>query len=480
MKVKGYAYALALLCSLGSINVYAKKKQKERTPNVIFILADDLGYGDVGYNGQSKFPTPNIDKLVSKGMVFTQHYSGSTVCAPSRSALLTGFHTGHTPIRGNAEVKPEGQKPMPAESYTMGELFQEHGYVTSIFGKWGLGYPGSEGTPAKQGFDYFYGYNCQRLAHNYFPDHLWENDKKVMLPRNNGGEMVDYAVDIIHNQAISFIGKHKDEPFFMYYATPLPHAELIMPEEYIEPFKGKYLPEKQYKGVDSGPYFNNGGYRSQKNCHATFAAMVSLLDTQVGEIMAEVKKHGLEENTIIVFTSDNGPHKEGGADPRYFDSNGPYKGFKRDLYEGGIHVPMAVVWDGHIASNSTSDHTSAFWDFMPTFTDMLHSKDHEKYDGLSIWPSLMGRGKQKKHNHLYWEFHAMGGRIALRQGDWKLVIYNVKDETKRKVALYDLKSDPYEQLDLSSDNSKRVSKMLKLVKQSHRDSEMFPMDCPYF
>ncbi|QZE13687.1 arylsulfatase [Halosquirtibacter laminarini] len=454
--------------------------QESTNPNVIFILADDLGYGDVGYLGQSKFPTPNIDKLVSKGVVFTQHYSGSTVCAPSRSALLTGFHTGHTPIRGNAEVRPEGQKPIPSSSFTMGELFQKHGYYTGVFGKWGLGYPGSEGVPSKQGFDYFYGYNCQRMAHNYFPEYLWENNHKVELKGNLNNQTNDYAVDLIHDKAIDFIREHKNEPFFMYYATPLPHAELFMPEKYIDPFKGKYLPEKKYKGVDSGPMLKQGGYRSQNNCHATFAAMVTLLDKQVGDIMAEVKRQGLEKNTIIVFTSDNGPHMEGGADPRYFDSNGPFKGFKRDLYEGGIHVPMAIVWEGKIAKGSSSDHLSAFWDYMPTFAELLDDDTDISYDGVSMLPSILDKGRQKNHDLLYWEFHGVNGRIACRKGKWKLVIYDVTKAKDSKIFLYNLKSDPYEKTDLAASHPSIVKRMLKEVKASHTNSKLFPMNSIYF
>jgi arylsulfatase A-like enzyme len=309
-------------------------------PNIIYILADDLGYGDLSCYGQQLFRTPNIDKLAAEGMLFTQHYSGATVCAPSRSALMTGLHTGHTPIRGNKEIKPEGQHPIPDSLMTLPKILQAEGYTTGGFGKWGLGFPGSEGEPNNQGFDYFYGYNCQRLAHHYYPRHLWRNDQVDSLEENFGSAKGSYAPDLIQDEALSFIDTHKKGPFFLFYAAVAPHAELVAPDDYMEKFRGKLEPEKKYDGHDEEPEYREGRYESQQEPHAAFAAMITHLDDRVGELVTRLDDLGIAENTLVIFTSDNGPHKEGGADPDYFDSNGVYKGYKRDLYEGGIRVPM--------------------------------------------------------------------------------------------------------------------------------------------
>src|SRR5690606_9627803 len=279
-----------------------------------------------------------------QGMLFTQHYSGSTVCAPSRSALMTGMHTGHTVVRGNREIMPEGQYPIPDETYTLAEYLKEAGYATGAFGKWGLGYPGSEGEPNFQGFDTFYGYNCQRIGHNYYPYHLWSDQDSIVLPGNSGTDKGEYAPDLIHKKTLQFLEANRDRPFFAYVPTIIPHAELVVPEEIQKQYSGKFEPEKPYKGTDSGPGYKIGGYGSQPEPHAAFVGMVRLLDQQVGEIVKKVEQLGIADNTIIIFTSDNGPHKEGGADPDYFDSNGPFKGYKRDLYEGGIRVPMIIKW----------------------------------------------------------------------------------------------------------------------------------------
>lgn len=459
----------------------SRQKQTEVSkPNIIYILADDLGYGDVGFNGQSKFATPNIDKLAAEGMVFTQHYSGSTVCAPSRSTLLTGMHTGHTAIRGNKEVQPEGQYPLPDSTYTLSEMLQEAGYKTGVFGKWGLGYPGSEGDPNMQGFDEFYGYNCQRLAHHYYPYHLWHNQEKVILEGNKGTKQNDYAADLIHDEALKFIDNNKDRAFFMFYATPIPHAELLLPEKYIEPFKGKFLPEKSYKGVDGGENYRQGPYGSQENSHAAFAAMVKLLDKHVGEISERLQKSGIADNTIIVFTSDNGPHQEGGADPDYFDSNGIYKGYKRDLYEGGIHVPMIVKWPNQIEAGSSTDHISAFWDVMPTFADVAGVNLNKKIDGISFLPTLTREGEQKKHDYLYWEFHEKGGRIAVRKGKWKAVKYNVAKKPNAEPELYDLSKDPGETQNLASEFPDVVKEMKEIMKTARTESEVFQFSAPTY
>ncbi|MFK7900363.1 MAG: arylsulfatase [Cyclobacteriaceae bacterium] len=447
-------------------------KTSARKPSIIYILADDLGYGDVSYNGQKKFQTPNIDFLAKNGLVFTQHYSGSSVCAPSRSTLLTGMHTGHTAIRGNKEIFPEGQYPLPNSTYTLAELLKEQGYLTSAYGKWGLGFPGSEGDPNSQGFDEFYGYNCQRLAHHYYPYHLWHNQEKVLLEGNKGTQTGQYAPKLIHEEALSFLEKNKDTSFFMYYASALPHAELLIDDDEVQAFRGKFLPEKSFEGVDEGDTFRKGPYGSQKEGHAAFAAMVTMLDRQVGELVAKLEELKILDNTLIMFTSDNGPHSEGGADPVLFNSNGPYKGLKRDLYEGGIHVPMVAYWKGKIKKGQT-DHISAFWDVLPTLADLTGAQSPENIDGVSFLPTLLNREGQKEHEYLYWEFHEKGGRLAIRKGKWKGVKYNITTAKAKSLELYDLESDPGEEHDLAFEYPEVIEELDSLLTQGRIESPVF-------
>jgi arylsulfatase A-like enzyme len=447
-------------------------------PNIVYILADDLGYGDLGCYGQKNFATPNLDKMAEGGMLFTQHYSGTTVCAPSRSSLMTGQHTGHTPIRGNKGWEPEGQWPLPADAYTVAEMLKEAGYVTGAFGKWGLGFIDTEGDPNKQGFDEFYGFNCQSLAHNYYPGHLWDNHEKVILEENTGDKFEVYAPHLIHERALQFIEKNKDKPFFLYYPNVIPHAELLLPEENLAEFRGKFLPEKEFKGAEPGdPGFREGPYGTQPESHAAFAAMVTLLDKQVGEVLAKLKELGLEKNTLVIFTSDNGPHLEGGADPDYFDSNGPLKGYKRDLYEGGIRVPMIAFWEGKIVAGSKSDHVSAFWDFLPTAAELAGIQIPGNIDGISYLPALLKK-EQPKHNYLYWEFHEKGGRKALRKGDWKLVQYDVFNPEKTTTELYNLATDFSEEKNVAEENPEVVKELLTLINSARIESEDFPFRAP--
>ncbi len=442
-------------------------------PNIIYILADDLGYGDLSCYGQSKFETPNIDRLAAGGMLFTQHYSGATVCAPSRSALMTGLHTGHTPIRGNKEVRPEGQYPLADSVQTLPEILRKAGYRTGAFGKWGLGPPQSEGAPNNQGFDRFYGYNCQRLAHNYYPRHLWSDRTMVELPENAGKAKGIYAPELIQEQVLSFLEETREQPFFLYYASVIPHAELIAPEPYMERFRGKFDPEKSYQGYDDGPDYREGPYESQTESHAAFAAMVAYLDHCVGQIIAKLEELGIADNTLVVFTSDNGPHLEGGADPDYFDSNGVYRGYKRDLYEGGIRVPMITYWPGTIAPGSKSDHMSAFWDIMPTFIELTGAQPVSDIDGLSFLPTILGNGVQVEHDYLYWEFHERNGRRALRKGDWKLVQYNVGVPEETSTELFNINQDPSETRDLSRDNPEMFQSLKALMLEARTPSPVF-------
>jgi len=477
MKKSIILFATAIALIFTSCQNQAKEDITPGKPNIVYILADDLGYGDLSCYGQTHFETPNIDNLAENGMKFTQHYSGSTVCAPSRSSLMTGKHTGHTFIRGNKEWKPEGQYPLEAEAITMAEALQDAGYVTGAFGKWGLGYPGSEGDPNNQGFDEFYGYNCQRIGHHYYPYHMWHNQEKVMLEGNTGTQTGVYGPEIIHEHAIKFLENNKDEPFFMFYPSIIPHAELFAPEEYMEKYRGKFLPEKEYEGVDEGENFRQGPYGSQPESHAAFVAMIDYLDMQVGEIVDKLKELGVYENTLIIFTSDNGPHMEGGADPDYFDSNGPLKGYKRDLYEGGIRVPMIAVWNGKIVAGSKTDHISAFWDVFPTVAEISGASVPEDIDGISFLPTLLGNDKeQEEHEYMYWEFHERGGRQAVRKGNWKLVRYNVLNPEKTTTELYNLETDLGEENNVAEEHPEIVEELSQIMKNTRTDSEVFTFD----
>lgn len=454
-----------IIISISSCSEKKKGVLNVNKPNIIYILADDLGYGDLSCYGQTKFSTPNIDALAKEGLLFTQHYSGSTVCAPSRSALMTGQHTGNTPIRGNKKIE------LPKASFTVAELLKQNGYATGGFGKWGLGTSGAQGSPLNQGFDTFFGYHSQRLAHHYYPNHLWDNNKVIILEGNKGLNKKQYAPVLIHKKALSFIDNHKNEPFFLYYPTIIPHAELFAPQDYIEKFKGKLEPEKSFVGIDEGELYKEGRYGSQENSHAAFAAMITLLDDQVGEIVQKVKDLGLEENTIFIFTSDNGPHKEGGADPDYFNSNDGLKGYKRDLYEGGIRVPMIAKWKGKIAAGTTTNHPSAFWDVLPTFADLLKVDAPFKTDGISFSPTLLHQENQKKHDYLYWEFHELNGRQAVLKDHWKLVKYNVK--TKPEYFLFDLQNDIEETNDLKGTNTAKLEELKTIMANARTASEDF-------
>ena len=457
-----------------SVDVFSQSESDtiDSPPNIIYILADDLGYGDLSCYGQTNFTTPNIDALAAQGMKFTQHYSGSTVCAPSRSALMTGLHTGHTPIRGNKEVQPEGQYPLPDEIITVAEMLKAKGYSTGVFGKWGLGYPGSEGDPLNQGFDTFFGYNCQRIAHNYYPQHLWDNRNKVMLDGNSGSKEEIYVPDLIHQKTLEYIEANRDNPFFAYVPSPLPHAELKIPDKYLKQFKGQYEPEKAYKGCDLGcEGYKQGGYGSQDTPHAAFAAMVYLLDLQVGEIVKKVKELGIERNTLIIFSSDNGPHLEGGADPDFFNGNGPFNGYKRDLYEGGIRVPMIAKWTGKITPGNITNHVSAFWDVYPTLAELVDGDTVISTDGISFLPTLLG-GSQQTHDFLYWEFHANIGQskqAVLTDGRWK-AIRKLNGGKFSPIEIYDLENDSGEKYDLASSRPEKVYKARAILNKEHIDS----------
>lgn len=463
---------IAVGVGIGQVFAATPAKAK-KAPNVVFIIADDLGYGELSCYGQEKFQTPNIDRLALQGMRFTQCYSGTTVSAPSRSCLLTGLHSGHTPIRGNREVEPEGQMSLPANVYSIFQVFKNAGYTTGAFGKWGLGAPGEVGDPNKQGVDDFFGYNCQLLAHNYYADHLWENDKRIELKDNYDGGFGTYTQDLIQEKALKFLDKNSDKPFFLFLPYVLPHAELIVPEDsIIQKFRGKF-PEKPFKGCDSGPAFRKGGYCSQKEPHATFAAMIYRLDVYVGQVIAKLKEMGVYDNTIIVFTSDNGPHMEGGADPNFFNSNGIFRGYKRDVYEGGIRVPFIAAWPGVIRQGQT-DFMCSFWDMLPTFAQLTGNKA-KKTDGVSLMPLLTGKGRQKEHDYFYFEFQELGGRQAVRKGDWKLIRLKASKGDHSVWELYNLAADPSEVHNVINEYPGIVEELRAIMDKAHVYDPNWPL-----
>ena len=445
----------------------------DQKPNIIFLIADDAGYGDFGCYGQKIFNTPNIDRMASEGMLFTQHYSGSTVCAPSRSSLMTGQHTGHTFIRGNKGMKPEGQYPIPDSLHILPELLQKAGYVTGGFGKWGLGGPGTEGDPVNQGFDEWFGYNCQSLAHNYYPEYLWHNRDTIFLHGNDNRGTSQFSHDIIHLKAIDFIEKNKDKTFFLFLPYTIPHAEILVPDDSLfEKYRSKFE-ETPYKGVDDGPRYRKGPYGSQDYPRAAFAAMMERLDLAVGDIMNKIDDLGIGDNTLFIFTSDNGPHLEGGADPDFFNSNGILRGYKRDLYEGGIRVPFIVRWPKEVQSGIKTGHISAFWDIMPTFCEIAGINTPEKSDGLSFLPTLKQEGIQNKHPYLFWEFYEQGGKQAVRLDQWKGIRLNIKDHPDNPIELYNLSEDPEELNDISADHPDIVNKIELIMQEAHIPSPVF-------
>jgi arylsulfatase A-like enzyme len=439
--------------------------QTGRKPNVIFILADDLGYGNVrSFNPKSKIPTPNIDKLAGEGIKFTRFYAGNTVCAPSRCALMTGYTMGHAWVRGNAIAK-DGLGALRARDTTLAQRLQNNGYKTGMFGKWGLGDEDSQGAPHLKGFDSFYGYVDQSHAHNYYTNHLYEiiGGKTIRVP----ADTAKYTEDLIINKAVDFINENKDKPFFLYLPLTVPHAELKVPAELLKKFQNadgssKFPPET--------PFEKKGNYDSQAQPHAAFAAMVNKLDTDVGTIVALIEKLGLDNDTYIFFTSDNGPHKEGGADPVYFNSSGPFRGVKRDLYEGGIRVPLIVRAKGKITPGQTNRSAWAFWDVLPTIGELTSTTSPKNIDGLSFSAVLNGKKPVKEHDYLYWQFCEQGLKEALTRDNWKLIRFKEKGSPE-KLELYNLKSDIAEQHDVAVKNPDLVKMLYALMKKAKNPSE---------
>ncbi len=456
--------ASAALAPLAALPSCAGKVKPAQTPNVIWIMADDLGIGDLGCYGQKMIKTPGIDSLSRMGLTFANHYSGSTVSAPSRCCLMTGKHTGHSFIRGNkgfpdSLLQTHFDYPLDGSEKTMGDIFKEAGYTTACVGKWGLGGPRTTGHPNNRGFDYFFGYLGQGRAHRYYPDYLWENEEQVMLNKEV------YSHDLIMEKARDFINANADKPFFLYLTPTIPHADLIVPEGELGEYDGMF---------DEKPFINkakNGsGYTTQMKPRATYAAMVSRLDRDVSRIMNLLRSKGIEDNTIVIFTSDNGVHREGGHNPDYFDSNGPFRGIKRDLYDGGIHTPFIVYWPSVIKPGSTTEHIAAFWDFMPTMCELLGVEPPQDIDGISYLPTLTGKGKQKTHDYLYYEFHEKEGRKCIIKDGWKLVQLRVNVPDKTYFELYNMSNDLEEERNVIEEYPELAEELRILMEKARTDN----------
>nr|WP_299487124.1 arylsulfatase [uncultured Allomuricauda sp.] len=497
--------ALLFFFALGGCKEGVNKTVSIKKPNIIYILADDLGYGELGVYGQEKIETPNIDALAQSGMLFTQHYTGAPVCAPARYMFLTGKHAGHSYIRGNDEWNErgnvwdyrevildstlEGQRPLPTSTVLFPQLLKKEGYATGMAGKWGLGAPHTNSIPTKMGFDFFYGYNCQRQAHTYYPVHLYKNENRIHLnndtipPHTKLSEeadpydpsnyqkfnLNDYAPDLIFDEMMGFISENKDNPFFFYWASPIPHNAIQAPQKWVDYYKEKF--------GDEEPYLGQAGYFPHQNPKAGYAAMISYLDENVGKLIDYLKDNDLYENTLIMFTSDNGVTYTGGTDGEFFNSSGIFgeergrgKGF---VYEGGIRVPMIASWPNHITPSSTTNHVSAHYDVMATLFDIINLENPIKTDGISFLPTLLDQEGQAEHDFLYWEFPEYGGQVAIRMGDWKVVRQNLKNPTEEPtLELYNLVQDPEELNNIENQNPEIIAKAAEIFAKEHRDAEV--------
>lgn len=503
------SHSLILAGALAAMTADAEAKRREQRPNILFIMCDDMGYGDLGCYGQRYIQTPHIDRMAQEGMRFTQAYAGAPVSAPSRASLMTGQHTGHTRVRGNREYWPQsgtvmygdnadyavvGQEPYDANHLILPELFKGKGYRTGMFGKWAGGYEGSESTPDKRGVDEFYGYVCQFQAHLYYPNFLNEYVRergdtavgRVVLEQNIRHKMfgsdyrnrAQYSADLIHQRALDWIGRQDvGQPFFGVLTYTLPHAELAQPEDsLLEQYKRKFFADKTWGGQEASRY------NPVTHTHAQFAAMVARLDKYVGEVLEKLKEKGLDGNTLVIFTSDNGPHEEGGADPAFFGRDGKLRGLKRQCYEGGIRVPFIARWQGKIQAGAVNDHVLAFYDVMPTFAELIGVKDFPKaylnrkvegdcFDGLSFRKTLLGLPGQQAHDFLYWEFSETN-QIAVRRGDWKLIV-------ERGVPrLYNLDTDIHEDHDVAAQHPDIVKRMTDIIRAEHRPSDYYRITLP--
>ena len=483
--------------------------QSNTPPNILFILCDDMGYGDLGCYGQPFIRTPHIDTMANEGMRFTQAYAGSPVSAPSRASFMTGQHSGHCEVRGNKEYWKNvpivlygqnqeysivGQHPYDSDHVILPEIMKDNGYTTGMFGKWAGGYEGSRSTPDKRGIDEYYGYICQFQAHLYYPNFLNRYSKalgdtgvvRVVMDENIKYPMYgpdyqkrpQYSADMIHQKALEWLDQQDDkQPFFGILTYTLPHAELVQPEDSIlNEYKAKFNPDKEFKGSEGSRY------NAITHTHAQFAGMITRLDYYVGEVLKKLKEKGLDENTLVIFSSDNGPHEEGGADPTFFGRDGKLRGLKRQCHEGGIRIPFIARWPGHIPAGKVNDHICAFYDLMPTFCEVIGIKDYEKkyrnkekevdyFDGISFAPTLLGKKKQKKHDFLYWEFDETD-QIAVRMDDWKMVV------KKGTPFLYNLKTDIHEDTDIALQHPDVVEKMKAIIFEQHTPNPYFSVTLP--
>ena len=487
----------------------ANAQKKNARPNIIFILCDDMGYGDLGCYGQPFIRTPHIDAMASEGIRFTQAYAGSPVSAPSRASFMTGQHSGHCEVRGNKEYwgnspiimygnnkeySVVGQHPYDPDHIILPEIMKDNGYTTGMFGKWAGGYEGSCSTPDKRGIDEYYGYICQFQAHLYYPNFLNRYSKalgdtgvvRVIMDENIKYPMYgpdyqkrpQYSADMIHEKAMEWLDNQDGkQPFFGVFTYTLPHAELVQPEDsLLNEYKAKFDPDKVFKGSEGSRY------NAITHTHAQFAAMITRLDYYVGEVLKKLKEKGLDENTLVIFSSDNGPHEEGGADPTFFGRDGKLRGLKRQCHEGGIRIPFIARWPGRVPAGEVNDHICAFYDLMPTFCDVAGIKNYEKkyrnkekevdyFDGISFAPTLLGKKKQKQHDFLYWEFNETN-QIAVRMGDWKLIV------KKGKPSLYNLKTDIHEDNDIALQHPDIVEKMKAIIFEQHTPNPYFSVTLP--
>jgi arylsulfatase len=480
-------------------------KPNSAKPNIIYILADDLGYGELGAYGQQKIETPHLDRLARMGMTFTNHYSGAPVCAPARYMLMSGLHAGHAYIRGNDEWVDrgevwnykaviqdstlEGQRPIPTESKLIPYYLRQVGYTPAMIGKWGLGAPHTDAIPTKMGFDYFFGYNCQRQAHTYYPVHLYENEKRFSLANDTLAPSTKldkdaninhpssyakytskvYAPTIMHKKMMDYLSLHKSEPFFLYWATPIPHNPIQAPQRWVDYYIKKFGAEE--------PYIGNKSYYPHQYPRAAYAAMISYLDEQVGDLIQFLKDNDLYDNTLIMFSSDNGVTYTGGTDGAYFNSSGvhgeEYGRAKGYLYEGGIHVPMIASWPGQIKAGSVTDHLSNQYDILATLADITEITLVDKTDGISFLPTLLGKPQRQTHNFLYWEYPEYGGQVAIRMGEWKVVRQNLNDKKKSPTTeLYNVKSDPAELINVADQYPDILLRAAAIFKQEHTDAKV--------
>lgn len=453
-------------------------QQKNKNPNIIFIYADDLGYGDIGCYGQKYIKTPNIDRLAQEGILLTNHYTSAPVSAPARCCLMTGMNMGHSYVRDNFEIKGKteseaGQTPLPKNTETIARMLKRTGYVTGVIGKWGLGSISSTGAPNKQGFDFFYGYDDQNHAHNHYTSFLWRNDKMEKLknteftvhPKFNPASVHDsleykkytgpeYSLDLMADEALRFINENQKNPFFLYLAFIVPHKALQVPDESLQMYNGVF---------NEKPYIGNQGYTPHPRPYSAYAGMISRMDQKIGAVMQKLKELGLDENTIIIFSSDNGPAGGGGVDANFFKSSGGLRGIKGQLFEGGIRVPFVARWPGKIKPGTVSDHVSAQYDLMATFGE-LTGQQVSKTDGISFLPTLLGQNvKQKQHKYLYWEFASGGGQLAVRIGNWKGVKRNVSRDSRANWGIYNIADDPAESKDLAAQHPELILKFDEIV-----------------